>query len=282
MISIICFHENSFSQRIKWQESFETRDINSKGWSVVNNDSSASEFEYLAPFNFFALGQQNAQEGNYFIRFNFDNANDNNFIDDWVITPKLYDIHAGDTLSFWCGAIDRVYKDSLKVWISNSDNKLSSFTLIDHFKVNGPVGNWHKKSYDLSLYKGKNIYFAVNYYLKNAGPLGISSDNVWIDNFKLTGKGFGGTEVKTFILNQNFPNPFNPSTDISFGIPTGSDVTLKIYDTSGKEIITLANGYFDAGIYSINFDGRNLSSGVYFYKMVTGDFSETKKMELVK
>ncbi len=84
------------------------------------------------------------------------------------------------------------------------------------------------------------------------------------------------------MLNQNFPNPFNPSTDISFGIPKASVITLKIYDVSGKEIMTLADGYFDTGIYNISFDGSNLSSGVYFYEMVAGDFSETKKMELIK
>jgi len=279
---ITIFHNISFSQRIKWQEGFESADLDSKGWTVLNRDSSATGLVLSTPFTFFSLGLQGAQDGNHFIKLDFDNANDNNFIDDWIITPRLYNIHEDDSISFWCGAIDRTFKDSLKVWISVSDNLPGSFTLLDHFKVNGPVGSWYKKSYDLSNYKGKNIYFAVNYYLKNAGPLGVSSDNVWIDNFKLTGKGFGGTEVKTFVLNQNFPNPFNPSTDISFGIPNGSVVTLKIYDTSGKEILTLADRYFDTGIYTINFDGSNLSSGVYFYKIVAGDFTETKKMELIK
>lgn len=282
VVILFCFCDVSFSQRVKWRESFESRDIDSKGWSIINNDSSATEYEYQTPFNYFSLGPQNAQEGNTFIRFNFDNANDRNLIDDWMITPKLYDIHENDTLFFWCGAIDRTFKDSLKIWISETDNQLSSFRLIDHFKVDGPAGSWHKKSYNLSQYTGKNIYFAVNYHSKNAGPLGISSDNVWLDNFTLTGKGFLATAVSSFLLNQNFPNPFNPSTDISFGLPKSTNVTLKIYDASGKEMITLADKFFDAGIYSIKFDGSNFASGIYFYKIVAGDFKETKKMDLIK
>ncbi len=93
----------------------------------------------------------------------------------------------------------------MKVWISESDNELSSFRLIDYFKVDGPVGAWHQKKYDLSAFEGKNIYLAVNYYIVNGGPLGGSSDNVWLDHFKLTGIGFGGVEPTSFELQQNFP-----------------------------------------------------------------------------
>ena len=87
---------------------------------------------------------------------------------------------------------------------------------------------------------------------------------------------------KGFSLGQNFPNPFNPTTQISYSIPQKSFVNLKVYDLLGKEISQLINEEKEAGIYEVNFDASNLSSGVYFYHIEAGDFIETKKMILLK
>ena len=87
------------------------------------------------------------------------------------------------------------------------------------------------------------------------------------------------------ILNQNFPNPFNPSTKISFTLKQAANVSLKVYDTSGRVVQTLADGFLNAGNHSVTFDvsGKsNLSSGVYFYKLRAGEFQDTKKMMVVK
>jgi hypothetical protein len=83
-------------------------------------------------------------------------------------------------------------------------------------------------------------------------------------------------------LNQNFPNPFNPATKISFTLPKKDFASIKIYNSVGKEVSTLINEVRAAGYYEVNFDGTNLSSGVYFYKLITEDFSETKNMVLLK
>ncbi|MBK9331246.1 MAG: T9SS type A sorting domain-containing protein [Ignavibacteria bacterium] len=85
-----------------------------------------------------------------------------------------------------------------------------------------------------------------------------------------------------YLLSQNFPNPFNPSTKINFDIPENGNVTLKLMDISGKEIATLVRDNFTAGSYSFSFDGRGLSSGVYFYRLTAGNYSMTKRMLLVK
>jgi hypothetical protein len=85
-----------------------------------------------------------------------------------------------------------------------------------------------------------------------------------------------------FELFQNYPNPFNPSTKISYYLPSGSFVTLKIYDNLGREIKTLVNNYQNQGLHSITFDGKDLSSGIYFYKLKAGDISKTKKLILLK
>ncbi len=87
-----------------------------------------------------------------------------------------------------------------------------------------------------------------------------------------------------FVMHQNYPNPFNPETKISFVIPNGVQgfSTLKVYDILGREVATLLNKYLDAGAYSVEFDGSNLTSGVYFYRLTSGNNIITKKMILQK
>jgi hypothetical protein len=85
-----------------------------------------------------------------------------------------------------------------------------------------------------------------------------------------------------YSLSQNYPNPFNPSTSIKFTMPKGDNVKLVVFDALGREVKTLVNEYRNAGVYDVNFDASSLSSGVYFYRIQAGDFSETKKMLLVK
>ena len=87
---------------------------------------------------------------------------------------------------------------------------------------------------------------------------------------------------KQFSLNQNFPNPFNPMTTIKYELPHKCLVSLKVYDVLGKEVTTLIEEENLAGRYEINFDGSKLSSGVYFYQIRSGSFSQTKKLLLMK
>ena len=83
-------------------------------------------------------------------------------------------------------------------------------------------------------------------------------------------------------LYQNYPNPFNPTTTIRYSISKPTHVVVKIYDGLGKEITTLVDGLIRSGIHQIEFDGSSLSSGIYFYQMITDGFWETKKLMLLK
>jgi photosystem II stability/assembly factor-like uncharacterized protein len=85
-----------------------------------------------------------------------------------------------------------------------------------------------------------------------------------------------------FQLYQNYPNPFNPSTNIRYQITNNGNVSLKIYDIGGKEIKTLVNKFQNPGIYEVRFTGTQLSSGVYYYRLQAGAFTETKKMVIIK
>ena len=91
----------------------------------------------------------------------------------------------------------------------------------------------------------------------------------------------GGTPAG-FELRQNYPNPFNPSTTISFTLPQAGNVTLKVYNALGQEIATLVNGRQTAQNYEVTFDASNLASGIYIYTLRTDNFSQSKKMLLVK
>ena len=86
----------------------------------------------------------------------------------------------------------------------------------------------------------------------------------------------------SYNLFQNYPNPFNPTTKIKYSIPTKDYIVIKLFDILGNEVITLVNEEKFAGNYEINFNGGNLSSGVYFYRMQAGSFISTKKFVLLK
>ncbi len=87
---------------------------------------------------------------------------------------------------------------------------------------------------------------------------------------------------ENFSLNQNYPNPFNPVTKINYAIPKQSMTVLKVYDVLGREVMKLVNEVKQPGMYSVDFDGTNLSSGVYFYKLEAGTFNDVKRMMLIK
>ena len=87
---------------------------------------------------------------------------------------------------------------------------------------------------------------------------------------------------KNFRLNQNYPNPFNPSTTINYNLPVDSKVSIKVYDLVGKVVAELVNGIQSAGNHSINFNAKNLTSGIYFYRINAGNYSDVKKMILIK
>ncbi|MCB9357372.1 MAG: T9SS type A sorting domain-containing protein [Calditrichaeota bacterium] len=88
--------------------------------------------------------------------------------------------------------------------------------------------------------------------------------------------------VNEYALNQNFPNPFNPETNISFTLPVATDVSLRVFNLLGQEVATLVNGVQNAGTHVVSFDGGNLTSGVYIYRLEADGFSATRKMVLMK
>ena len=90
------------------------------------------------------------------------------------------------------------------------------------------------------------------------------------------------TSPQKFSLEQNHPNPFNPTTTISYELPVKSVIRLKVYNTLGEEIATLVNEEKSAGRYEVEFDGSSLPSGVYIYRLTAGSYTASKKLVLLK
>lgn len=133
----------------------------------------------------------------------------------------------------------------------------------------------------------KRIFpFSKNYGLvvgENGFDIFVAKDSTYLDSIKIvTDVGYDPTVVTNYLLFQNYPNPFNPNTSIQFSIPERSNVTLKVYDILGNEVTTLVNEELQRGGYEFNFDASELTSGIYFYKLQTENYVETKKMILLK
>ena len=167
--------------------------------------------------------------------------------------------------------ISTVLNDNASIPIANGEAPFTGFFI---------------PSNPLSVFNGMNAYgdwtlnvvdgFAANDGVLNSWSLQITLDspNDIEEEDNLT--------PDDFVLYQNYPNPFNPSTVINFYLPVSGDVTLKVYDILGREVVTLLNETKNAGSYDVTFNAGGLASGIYLYRIQAGSFVETKKMILLR
>lgn len=120
-----------------------------------------------------------------------------------------------------------------------------------------------------------NVYEGEVYITTNGGNIDIPIDFIVdVENSSIL--------PKEYSLSQNYPNPFNPNTTINYSIPRSDDVKLSVFNILGKEVKVLVNHYQNAGTYSINLNAEELSSGIYFYRLTSGQFSAARKLILLK
>ncbi len=145
-----------------------------------------------------------------------------------------------------------------------------------------PEQLWNRK-YSKGFGESQYEFFAV-FGSSHATLLGCVLDGIlYGDTAFITGISHISSEIpNSFLLSQNYPNPFNPNTNIKFQIARPSYVRLVVLNALGKEITVLVNEKLTPGTYEAEWDGTNYPSGVYFYKLITAGYTETRKMALVK
>lgn len=220
-----------------------------------------------------------------------------------------YTTYMGITQDNFYARYDEVISDSLytyfklnpkkgDIWDQQWKNGVILFnTIVDTFKA--PVFGHNTLIYivdrltiengDTSTFGGSREFWTKEFGLING--LYEQAEDILI-GCVIDGVLYGDTTVvgiedeqklpNDFTLYQNYPNPFNPSTVISWQLAAGGYVTIKVYDVLGRELITLVNRYYITGKYKVNFKAKGLPSGEYFYRLITKDFIETKKMMLVR
>ncbi len=161
--------------------------------------------------------------------------------------------------------------DSTRVELQDGDHSYHNFW---SYSLQG-VPIYVRNGHTFQEMRGIEYFSFSNYKLvprTNAdfigyNPVGVDDNNPLPENYSLS---------------QNYPNPFNPSTTISYSIPVEGIVTLKIFNLLGEEVKTLVNEVQNAGSHNVSFDAVNLTSGIYFYSIKSGNFTDVKKMILLK
>ena len=159
----------------------------------------------------------------------------------------------------------KIYAATQGNWLYESDDNGDNW-----FLVNGGL-NDSKYILSLEITNSGFLFAGMDYY-------GIYKSA----NKVVTTLNEENTVPSKFELMQNYPNPFNPSTSIEYSVPSNEYVLLKVYDLLGNEVNTLVNERQSAGNYEVNFDASNLASGIYFYRIQSGSFIQTKKLMLLK
>ncbi len=201
--------------------------------------------------------------------------------DEWLKSPIVSLPNDEIRLQFYAGfSTAFLNKATLKLHISTDGG--TSWTKIWEANNDGEAWGWREISLDISSYKNSsNVMFGWQY-------VGNDGDLVGIDNVKLEYGIVGvNNSAKTetpneYDLEQNYPNPFNPTTVISYSLPKQGMVSLNIYNILGEKVVELVNKTQNAGNYSVNFNAKNLPSGIYIYKIQVDGFAESKKMLLLK
>ncbi|MCH8019987.1 T9SS type A sorting domain-containing protein [candidate division KSB1 bacterium] len=213
--------------------------------------------------------------------------------DQWLITPQIQNVQAGDSLKFYLKYFSN-FSDNLDVWFSTAVDTIA-FTTADTtdtlvttlvFKDSSSSNEWTRYSFGITHYveSGSDIFIGFREHVDNNAIVG---DALFLDLVEVAGLITSISESpelpSEFVLKQNYPNPFNPATRISFSLPQSSKVTLTVHNLLGQVVATLLDEVsYSSGSYDVQFDAANLPNGIYFYKIAAGSFREVKKMTLLK
>ena len=207
---------------------------------------------------------------------NIPNARNQNTFSGYEI--GLFDAH-GDNLMWQDGRVGRKmrFNSSVQYQLHYSDIQLNMYNVNEN---SIEVKYWDDQSNNWETVIDATVDESTN-------TIAFSTNNM-SSLLIITGDGITGVEAENanrpveFSLNQNFPNPFNPATKISYSLASGAFVNLTVYNILGEKVAVLINKEMNAGSYQVNFDAGNLPSGIYLYELVAGNLRIVKKMNLLK
>ena len=173
------------------------------------------------------------------------------------------------------------FKSNAIIYAIKNGNDFKNFSIsnnLEHYNIASlPSGN-----YEIIVNRLGYASDSKSVYLPNGANIDTIDFVLDTLNYIITNINTGTNIPDDFVLYQNYPNPFNPFTNIRFEIPKSSYVKIIVYDLLGREIRRLVDKNLGPGSYNISWEAVNLSTGVYFYKLVTEEFTDIKKMILIK
>lgn len=300
LLFIISLSSISNAQSVIWFQGFETSDSVTlpAGWTVWNNT-----LDTIDPFwNWtvrdtgaslpgLATATSKAHSGLKSIGVSWYAATGgtSGISDAWLVTQKIPNVPSDGLISYWMTGGSTSYSDSVQIWISTTDSTPAAFLSNPNnyyerifYPVGSTYGFFQQYFIDLAPYAGQDIYIGYRYNMDTQ----IDGFFVQLDDIEFQGTvGISqlGTNIPSqFSLSQNYPNPFNPVTKINFDLPKSSNVKLNVFNSLGQLVMNIFDGYQPAGSYQAEFNGRNLSSGTYYYRLEADNYTATKKMQLIK
>jgi len=180
-------------------------------------------------------------------------------VSNFVFTPASVNAFIGDTIKW--------------VWVSGSHTTTSTNIPLTALTWDSPITSTNTTyTYVITKSGTYNYKCTPHEAMGMVGVINVQSVSI-VNNESV---------ALTYTLKQNYPNPFNPTTQIIYSIPKFSNVSVKVYDILGQEIATLVNEKKSKGVYTVRWETENASTGLYMYRLVTGDYELTRKMILTK
>ena len=257
---------------------FEEATFPPANWSLVDLDGDTYNWGPYAAANAAHTGTLCAASASY-----------NNIVgpltpDNWLISPPFTVALACNDLTFWVAAQDPSWPDEhYSIKLSTTGATPADFTvnLLSEILANG---TWTLKTIPLAAYANQNVRIAFEHHAVTDMFM-IKIDDVHLPIYYCSEN--LDNEVCINRLLSNYPNPFNPETTISFDVMKEAPVSIEVYNVKGQKVKTLVNNVMTAGTHTVvwrgdNNEGNKVTSGVYFYKMNTGSYTEIKKMVMMK
>ena len=274
-----------FTKTIHMVEDFEDALMPPSGWQIVDADEDGYNWKIAQSPGFSANNGSYSAMSESYSNFEYKGLTPDN----WLITSPI-DLPENKIITLWffVATQDKDYPtETYSVLISSTSSNISAFNEIYNETLSVLNVEWSERYIDLTGYAGSTIYLAFRHH--------SSVDNfvIKIDDIEVysSDKALNNTDVSVLpsvtTLSANYPNPFNPSTTISFATTKESNVRIDIYNVRGQRVKVLVNDIYTAGYHNVEWNGkdendRDVASGVYFYRMQSNDFNQTRRMVLMK